>query len=292
MPYDMEALGRSVDRLEDAITDTLKDKKDSGMNDIAGLLALMQGNRGMDLPGLMALCKEKGYDRAFGGEGMFMFVFLILFLFAGGGWNRLNGTQQADFAAMAGNNCQEIIGIHDRISAAQAASTQGFQSIQTWLCESIANVTSSIRNQGDRAVDATRNVGDTVRDCCCKLEAALASLNCKVDGVDRSIREATSVLGGKIDLSQERTANAMQAMECRLSRQISDTQTQMALGFERQACLIRDTAKDQELARLTRENEALRDTVRGDRIAEKAISRLETFAINHYTPTRTATAPA
>lgn len=290
MPYDMEALGRSVDRLEDAITDTLKDKKDSGMNDIAGLLALMQGNRGMDLPGLMALCKEKGYDRAFGGEGMFMFVFLILFLFAGGGWNRLNGNQQADFAAMAGNNCQEIIGIHDRISAAQAASTQGFQSIQTWLCESIANVTSSIRNQGDRAVDATRNVGDTVRDCCCKLEAALATLNCKVDGVDRSIRESTGVLAGKIDISQERTANALQSMECRLSRQISDTQTQMALGFERQACLIRDTAKDQELARLTRENEALRDTVRGDRIAEKAISRLETFAINHYTPTRTAAA--
>lgn len=40
------------------------------MGDIAGLLALMQGNKGMDLPGLLALCKEKGYDRGWGGEGM------------------------------------------------------------------------------------------------------------------------------------------------------------------------------------------------------------------------------
>ena len=66
----------------------------------------MQGNKGMDLPGLLALCKEKGYDRGWGGEGMFLFVFLILFLFAGNGWNGLNRNQQQDFAAMAGNNYQ------------------------------------------------------------------------------------------------------------------------------------------------------------------------------------------
>lgn len=182
MTYDLEHLGRQVDKLSDAIEENTSEKGENSMNDIAGLLALMQGNKGMDLPGLLALCKEKGYDRGWGGEGMFLFVFLILFLFAGNGWNGLNRNQQQDFAAMAGNNCQSIIGLHDRISAAQAVSTNGFTQLQTWLCESIANVTNSIRNQGDRAVDATRNVGDTVRDCCCKLEASLASLNCKVDG--------------------------------------------------------------------------------------------------------------
>lgn len=44
------------------------EEKENNMNDIAGLLALMQGNKGMDLPGLLALCKDKGYDRSWGGE--------------------------------------------------------------------------------------------------------------------------------------------------------------------------------------------------------------------------------
>ena len=30
------------------------------------------------------------------------------------------------------------------------------------------------------------------------------------------------------------------------------------------------------------------DTIRGDKIADAAVARLEAFAINHYTPTRTA----
>ena len=57
---------------------------------------------------------------------MFIFVFLILFLFAGGGWNNLNRTQQNDFATMAGNNCQSIIGLHDRIADARSVSQLGF----------------------------------------------------------------------------------------------------------------------------------------------------------------------
>lgn len=194
--YDIENVGRAVEHLThkvadltEATTENVKEEKENAMGDIAGLLALMQGNKGMDLPGLLALCKEKGYDRGWGGEGMFLFVFLILFLFAGGGWSNLGRNNQEAFAAMAGNNCQDIIGLHDRIADARSVSQLGFQSLQTWLCESIANVTNSVRNQGDRAVDTTRNVGDTVRDCCCKLEAALATLNCKVDGVSRDIRE-------------------------------------------------------------------------------------------------------
>ena len=247
MGYDPSDLARQMDRLEDKVDDNLN-KENSTMGDIAGLLALMQGNKGMDLPGLLALCKDKGHDRGWGGEGMFMFVFLLLFLFSRGGWGNLNGAEQAAFGNCAGNSCQSIIGLHDRISAAQAVSTNGFQSLQTWLCESIANVTNSIRNQGDRAVDATRNVGDTVRDCCCKMEAALATLNCKVDGVSRDIRESSGLINAKIELEALKAENA----------------------------------------RLARENEALKDTLRGDRIADAAVSRLERFAINHYTPTRTA----
>lgn len=282
MTYDLEHLGRQVDKLSDAIEENTNEKGENGMNDIAGLLALMQGNKGMDLPGLLALCKEKGYDRGWGGEGMFLFVFLILFLFAGNGWNGLNRNQQQDFAAMAGNNCQSIIGLHDRISAAQAVSTNGFTQLQTWLCESIANVTNSIRNQGDRAVDATRNVGDTVRDCCCKLEASLASLNCKVDGVSRDIRESSSLINAKIELEALKQENARAAMECRILQSQKDCCCEMNQRFDRLECTINTNRLADENARLTRENEALKDTIRGDRIADAAVQRLENFAIQHY----------
>lgn len=282
MTYDLEHLGRQVDKLSDAIEENTNEKGENNMNDIAGLLALMQGNKGMDLPGLLALCKEKGYDRGWGGEGMFLFVFLILFLFAGNGWNGLNRNQQQDFAAMAGNNCQSIIGLHDRISAAQAVSTNGFTQLQTWLCESIANVTNSIRNQGDRAVDATRNVGDTVRDCCCKLEASLASLNCKVDGVSRDIRESSGLINAKIELEALKQENARAAMECRILQSQKDCCCEMNQRFDRLECTINTNRLADENARLTRENKALKDAIRGDRIADAAVQRLENFAIQHY----------
>lgn len=292
MTYDLEHLGRQVDKLSDAIEENTNEKGENNMNDIAGLLALMQGNKGMDLPGLLALCKEKGYDRGWGGEGMFLFVFLILFLFAGNGWNGLNRNQQQDFAAMAGNNCQSIIGLHDRISAAQAVSTNGFTQLQTWLCESIANVTNSIRNQGDRAVDATRNVGDTVRDCCCKLEASLASLNCKVDGVSRDIRESSSLINAKIELEALKQENARAAMECRILQSQKDCCCEMNQRFDRLEYTINTNRLADENARLTRENEALKDTIRGDRIADAAVQRLENFAIQHYKVTNVPSAAA
>lgn len=299
MGYDIEGVGRSVEHLAhkvssltDAVTDNVKEDKESNMGDIAGLLALMQGNKGMDLPGLLALCKEKGYDRGWGGEGMFLFVFLILFLFAGGGWGNLGRGNQEAFAAMAGNNCQEIIGLHDRIADARSVSQMGFQQLQTWLCESIANVTNSVRNQGDRAVDATRNVGDTVRDCCCKLEAALATLNCKVDGVSRDIREQGGLINAKIELEALKQENARAAMENRILQNQKDCCCEMNQRFDRLECTLQTNRLADENARLTRENEALRDTIRGDKIADAAVARLEAFAINHYTPTRTSSGGA
>lgn len=294
MGYDIENVGRAVEHLThkvadltEATTENVKEEKENAMGDIAGLLALMQGNKGMDLPGLLALCKEKGYDRGWGGEGMFLFVFLILFLFAGGGWGNLGRNNQEAFAAMAGNNCQDIIGLHDRIADARSVSQLGFQSLQTWLCESIANVTNSVRNQGDRAVDATRNVGDTVRDCCCKLEAALATLNCKVAGVSRDIREQGGLINAKIELEALKAENARAAMECRILQNQKDCCCEMNQRFDRLECTLQTNRLADENARLTRENEALKDTLRGDRIADTAVQRLERFAINHYTPTRT-----
>ena len=287
MGYDPSDLARQMDRLEDKVDDNLN-KENSTMGDIAGLLALMQNNRGTDLPGMLALCRDRGYDRAFGNEGSFMTIFLLLFLLGNGGWGGLNAANRGAFQECAGNSCQSIIGLHDRISAAQQASNQGFFQLDTKICESIANVISAVRNQGDRAVDATRNVGDTVRDCCCKMEAALASLNCKVDGVSRDIRESSGLINAKIELEALKAENARAAMECRIVQQQKDCCCEMNQRFDRLECTLQTNRLADENARLARENEALKDTLRGDRIADAAVSRLERFAINHYTPTRTA----
>jgi hypothetical protein len=256
------------------------------MNDIAGLLALMQSNKGMDLPGLLALCQERGYGDAWGNN--FMFIFLLFFLMGNGGWGGW-GNRTAAEGIIGAENLSVITSLYDRISAAQAASDQGFSNLQTWLCQSISNVVSSVRDQGDRNYDATRNVGDAVKDCCCKMEAQLATLNCKIDGVSRDIRESTAILGGKIDLAQERNLNAMQAMECRLGGQIKDLSAQTALGFERQACLIRDLAKDQEMNELRKENANLKLAQSQQWQTNTILSQLKEFATTHYPPTATTT---
>lgn len=128
MPYDLEHLGRQVDKLSDAIEENTNEKRENSMNDIAGLLALMQGNKGMDLPGLLA-----------------------------------------------------------------------------------------------RA-----------------------------------------------------------AMECRILQSQKDCCCEMNQRFDRLECTINTNRLADENARLTRENEALKDTIRGDRIADAAVQRLENFAIQHY----------
>lgn len=292
MAYDMDSIGHSIDKLEDTISDAVISKhnhRSSGMNDIAGLLALMQNNKGMDLPGLLALCRDNGYGDAWGNN--FMFIFLLFFLMGNGGWGNW-GNRTAAEGLIGAEALNTITSLYDRISAAQAASDQGFSNLQTWLCQSISNIVNSIRDQGDRVYDATRNVGDTVKDCCCKMQAELATINCKIDGISRDIRESTAILGGKIELSQERTRNDMQSMECRLKGEILENRRITELGFERQACLIRDIAKEQELDRLRRENADLKLS-QSQTFQTNAITHaLEQFAINHYTPTKTASTTA
>lgn len=286
--YIPEGMAEDVRCIKHSVNE-IHEEKENNMNDIAGLLALMQGNKGMDLPGLLALCKDKGYDRAWGGEGMFMFVFLLLFLFAGGGWNNLGARNQAAFAEMAGNNCQSIIGLHDRITAAQTASTNGFFSLDTKLCSSIAEVMAAVRNQGDRTYDATRNVGDTVRDCCCKMEAALATLNCKVDGVSRDIRESSSLINAKIELEALKAENARAAMECRILQNQKDCCCEMNQRFDRLENTINTNRLADENARLVRENSELKSQQLATATANAAVQALQNFQLNHYTPTKTST---
>lgn len=292
MGYDIENLGKAVEHLTHKVshlTETASDAvKGNSMNDIAGLLALMQGNKGMDLPGLLALCKEKGYDKGWGGEGMFLFVFLILFLFAGGGWNNLKGTDQAAFASMAGNNCQEIIGLHDRIADTRSVSQMGFQQLQTWLCESIANVISTVRNQNEGNLVAINNVQSSIKDCCCQLNAQLATLNCKVDNLGRDIREMGSLVNAKVELEALKAENARAAMECRIIQNQNDQFCHLNHRFDKLECTISTNRLADDNARLMRENEALKNTLMGNQIADAAVEKLQSFAMNHYTPTRTS----
>lgn len=172
------------------------------------------------------------------------------------------------------------------ISAAQAASTQGFFQLDTKLCSSIAEVIASVRNQGDRTYDATRNVGDAVRDCCCKVEAQLATVLCEIRGVQRDIRESSGLINAKIELEALKAENARAAMECRLVQAQKDCCCEMNQRFDRLDC-----KRDSEIARLTRENEALKNKAIADSTAASVVQSLQGFAISHYKPTQTATAP-
>lgn len=293
MAYEAETVGRSVENLAEKmadLTNTVNETvKDKDMGDIAGLLALMQGNKGMDLPGLMALAREKGYDKNWGGEGMFIFVFLLLFLFAGGGWDGLNRGQQADFAALAGTNTEEIVGLHDRIADARAASSLGFQQLQTWLCESISNVISATRNQGDRIADVTRNVGDTVRDAAARLDLAVAGIVNRVDNVARDVKEGNGLISAKIELEALKAENARNALESRVLQGQKDGFLILNQRFDQLENKMANQALAEENARLTRKNATLRDVIREDKIADKTVARLEGFALRNYTPTRTST---
>lgn len=260
------------------------DKEGCEMGDIAGLLALMQNNKGMDLPGLLALCKDKGYDKAWGGEGMFMFVFLILFLFAGGGWGNLGPNRQQDMAstvAAAGINLQDIISTYDRLAQMQQANSNNFAQLDTKICSSIAETIAAVNSAARSNYDAVRNVGDAVRDCCCTMQAAITSLGCKVDG-----------LYGHTSVLQERTVNEIQKGNCALENRIAALEGKMELGFERTQCLITNTAMQQESARKDREIENLKDTIRQGQIADQAVAKMQAFALHNYKPTNLGTGTA
>lgn len=274
-------VAKAVDKLTDTVEDmTEKFSKENTMNnDIAGLLALMQNNKSMDLPGLLALCRDRGYDRGFSNNGEFMTIFLLLFLLGNGGWGGLGAANRAAFQECAGNSCQNIIGLHDRISAAQNASTQGFIQLDSKICESIANVTTAVRNQGDRSVDATHDLQTQMQNCCCQIERSLDAIGCEVRGVKSAV-----------ELSQERTMNALQAMECRLSGQLKDTNSAMALGFERQTNLINQKFAEQEMDRLRRENCELKAQQTASDTSSSAVKALEAFFLAHYKPNTGTTA--
>ena len=247
-------------------------EKEITMDNMAGLLALMQNNKNLDLPGLLALCKEKGYNQGWGGEGMFMFVFLILFLFAGGGWGNLGRNGQQQFEQLAGGQTRDLIALYDKLGQMQASNSNdfaramqdnaaGFMQLDTKICSAIAETIGAVRESSARNYDAIRNVGDAVRDCCCTMQAKLAELGCKVDG-----------LYGHTSVLQERTVNAIERGNCAIETQIANLNAKMDLGFERTQCLITNTAVQQEKERLEREVAELKAGAQGAAIAKEAVA--------------------
>lgn len=261
-------------------------QENTSMNgDIAGLLALMQGNKGMDLPGLLALCKDKGYANSFGGDGYFLWAFLLLFLFANGGWGGMSPQNRQAFAEAAGSNCSQITGLYDRIYAAQSESATGFLNLDTKLCSSIASVIDAVRNQGDR-------VADMVSACCCKMEAQMSTILCEISGLSRDVRDVNTNLSAKIELEALKQENARAAMECRIGQKIDDCCCSTTQQIAELRSYIATNRLEDENARLHRKVEELSDILRGNRIADAAVAQLQNFALTNYTPTRTATAPA
>lgn len=287
MAYTPEELHDHLERLEDKVED-ISTEKENGMDNIAGLLALMQNNKNMGLPGLIALCREKGYDRAWNNEGSFMFVFLLLFLMGNGGaWGNW-GNRQAAADIVGADNIATITSLYDRIAAAQNAATSGTTTLQTNLCSSIAEVMAAIRNQGDRVYDATRNVGDTVRNCCCAMESQMATLQCKVDGVSRDIRETSSLINAKVELEALKAENARAAMECRILQAQKDCCCELNSRFDKLECKLDTNRMTEENARLQREVDSLKLYKSQSEQTAALIAALKTSS----TSTGTGTTPA
>lgn len=135
-------------------------------------------------------------------------------------------------SGLGADNCQRIIGLHDRISA--------------------------------------------VRDCCCKVEAQLATVLCEI----RDIRESSGLINAKIELEALKAENARAAMECRLVQAQKDCCCEMNQRFDRLDCKLDNMQRDSEIARLTRENEALKNKAIADSTAASVVQSLQGFAHN------------
>ena len=194
-------------------------------------------------------------------------------MFNGGTFGN-NANKAAAMEATGLADLNIVTSLYDRIAASQAATTSGFANATTELCSGFAETIGAVRNQGDRTYDATMSVAQQVQACCCQMEAKLASIQCGITGVARDVNDARLAINQSIALSEERVTNKIE------------------LGNERLACLIKDTAKDQELARLTRENCKLENQITQANMINfatnntaTAVSNLETFFTKHYTPT-------
>ena len=94
-------------------------------------------------------------------------------------------------------------------------------------------------------------MGDAVRDCCCKVEAQLATVLCEIRGVQRDIRESSGLINAKIELEALKAENARATMECRLVQAQKDCCCEMNQRFDRLDCKLDNMQRDSEIARLT-----------------------------------------
>ena len=206
-----------------------------------------------------------------------------------GGGNLGWGNNRSCAAGLIGaENLQMITSTFDRIAdlknavtLSQADTANRFGQLDTHLCDAIANTINQVRNQGDRVNDQLNDVSRQIASCCCDLKSILAGISCEIRGVGRDVNDARLALDQRIALSEERLGSKIE------------------LGNERLACLIKDQAKDAEIARQNREIWQLQNALnqstmwnKMNKVAARAVEDLEEFSMNHYTPTRTTTAAA
>lgn len=273
LEHDLKDVEHDIEHEIDEHCDDYHHGKEHNMGDIAGLLALMKGNQGMDLPGLLALCKDKGHDTSFGGGGMGLLIILLFFLMMNGGWGGA-ANRAAAVGAVGAENCERIIGIHDRISAAQAATGAGFTHVETLLTTALAELTETMNTNSNRQYDATRNLGEQMSACCCAIENKLSTVLCQLGNIEREIVATNVNLSNKIDLAQERTNNKLCSLE-----------GNMNLGFERLACKMDTMNLQNKNELLASEVAQLRANALAYNAADASVAKLERFITHHYTPT-------
>lgn len=268
----------------------MKEKEKTGMNDIAGLMALMNQNKGTDLAGMLNLAKNSGYD----GQ-QWWWVIILLFLFCGGGWgNWGNGGQNKATATglLGAEGLTALTSLYDRLAANQSATTQGFFNLDSKLCSSIAEVMASVRNQGDRVTGQMTSFQGLVQQCCCQLEATLARMGCQLDGISRDITQTGNLLGAKVDLGFERNGNRLDKLECNMNAGFNSVNAQLEKNKTDIICYLENSRKDEIIDIQRAKIAKLESEELAQRTANNAVNQALAVAFQHWRPTVTTTTPA
>lgn len=211
-----------------------------GGMDLAGIMALVNSNKGMSPEALMAMCKDKGMG---GGGDLFVLILLLLLLGGGNGGGLLGGGN--------GN------------AAGVAAANQNFDT--NVLLRAVDGNAADIR-----ALSQQLNCDfNSLKECCCTVKNGIDSLAGEVRSTSKDVINA--IQAGNCQLSRQ-LADCCCSIEKQILQQtntINNGFSQVGFQQSQDKCDILHTIKadgdatrslirDNEFSRLREENVALK----------------------------------
>lgn len=164
----------------------VEDRRNGDGIGVGEMLALMQGNKGMDPAQLMAMMGNKG--GGFGGEGggMMWIFLLLLFGLGGNGGGLFGGNKNAETAAVANNDyntqllMQALNGNKEAITALSTNLNCDMGRVTDALCSikgGIDKVAGDVNFTSAQVINAVQagncSIMSKVQECCCTLQTAI-----------------------------------------------------------------------------------------------------------------------